>query len=107
MGISESCSRNEPMGGAVTADPGRVEAGREEAGRDEARRRLAAPERLRSLFAPRSVALVGASEGSGWARFIVESLRTAGLPGRLVPVHRKLTEAFGVPTVPTLRDLDE
>jgi acyl-CoA synthetase (NDP forming) len=75
--------------------------------REQARRRLAAPDRLRSFFAPRSVALVGASEGSGWARFIVESLRTAGLPGPIVPVHRSLETAFGEPTRKSLRELDE
>jgi acetate---CoA ligase (ADP-forming) len=75
--------------------------------REQARRRLAAPDRLRSFFAPRSVALVGASEGSGWARFIVESLRTAGLPGPIVPVHRSLETAFGEPTRKSLLELDE
>src|SRR5262250_2065998 len=75
--------------------------------REQARRRLVTPQRLRSFFAPRSVALVGASEGSGWARFIVESLRTAGLPGRIVPVHRSLTTAFGEPVLTSLRELDE
>lgn len=52
-----------------------------------ARRALAGPDRLRSFFAPRDVALVGGSEDSGWARFVEESLDTAGLPGRIVPVH--------------------
>ena len=75
--------------------------------RGQARRRLASPDRLRSFYAPRSVALVGASEGSGWARFIVESLRTAGLPGRIVPVHRTLETAFGEPARRSLRELDE
>jgi acyl-CoA synthetase (NDP forming) len=71
------------------------------------RRRLVTPDRLRSFFAPRSVALVGASDGSGWARFIVESLRTAGLPGALVPVHRRNLTAFGLPTIANLTELDE
>jgi acyl-CoA synthetase (NDP forming) len=75
--------------------------------REQARRRLAAPARLRPFFAPRSVALVGASEGSGWARFVVESLRTAGLSGRLVPVHRSQPSAFGEPALRSLRELDE
>src|SRR6185369_15019130 len=75
--------------------------------REQARRRLAAPHRLRTFFAPRSVALVGASEGSGWARFVVESLRKAGLPGPLIPVHPANPSAFGEPTIRSLRDLDE
>ena len=40
--------------------------------------RLASPDRLRSLFAPRSLALVGASDTSGWATNVYQSLRTAG-----------------------------
>ena len=34
-----------------------------------AARELITPERLRDFFAPCSIALVGASETSGWARF--------------------------------------
>src|SRR5215467_13312700 len=75
--------------------------------REQARRRLVTPQRLRSFFAPRSVALVGASEGSGWARFVVESLRTAGLPGPMVPVHPTNPSAFGQPAIRSLRELDE
>ncbi|WP_433273066.1 acetate--CoA ligase family protein [Pseudonocardia xinjiangensis] len=74
---------------------------------DRARRMLAAPERLRSFFAPRSIALVGASDGSGWARFIMESLQTAGFAGPLRLVHPVRAEVFGRPTVPSLRALDE
>ena len=71
------------------------------------RRKLSTPDRLKALFAPKSVALVGASDGSGWSRFIVDSLRTAGISDKLVPVHPKHPEAFGMPTVPNLRDLAE
>ncbi|MCO1658231.1 acetate--CoA ligase family protein [Pseudonocardia humida] len=72
-----------------------------------ARRRLATPERLRSFFAPRSVALVGASDSSGWGQFIVASLATSGFTGPLRPVHPTRPTAFDRPTVPSLRDLDE
>jgi hypothetical protein len=44
-------------------------------------RELVAPQRLRRFFAPRSIALVGASGNSGWARFIVASCATAGFAG--------------------------
>ena len=77
------------------------------AGFDDARRRLARPERLRALFAPRSIALVGASDSSGWGRFIVDSLRTAGFTGPVQPVHPHRPSAFDLPTVPNLRALDE
>jgi acyl-CoA synthetase (NDP forming) len=76
-------------------------------GTDGARRRLATPERLRAFFAPRSIALVGASDSSGWGRFIVDSLRTAGFTGPVRPVHPTRPTAFDLPTAPNLRALDE
>ncbi len=50
-------------------------------------RELVTPQRLRGFFAPRSIALVGASDNSGWARFIVASCATAGFAGPLTAVH--------------------
>ena len=70
-------------------------------------RRLVTPERLREFFAPRSIAMVGASDTSGWARFIVASSAAAGFPGPLIPVHPARKTAFGRPVVPSLRDLTE
>ena len=72
-----------------------------------AARELVTPERLRTFFAPRSIALVGASDNSGWARFIVASCATAGFAGPLTAVHPRATGAFGLPVVPSLRDLAE
>ncbi|MGH3175555.1 MAG: CoA-binding protein, partial [Streptosporangiaceae bacterium] len=72
-----------------------------------AARELVTPERLRAFFAPRSIALVGASDNSGWARFIVASCATTGFPGPLTAVHPRATGAFGLPVVPSLRDLAE
>jgi acyl-CoA synthetase (NDP forming) len=72
-----------------------------------AARELVTPERLRAFFAPRSIALVGASDNSGWARFIVASCATAGFAGPLTAVHPQATGAFGLPVVPSLRDLAE
>ena len=68
---------------------------------------LASPERLRRLFSPTSIALVGASDTSGWARNVYESLRTGGFDGRFVPVHPRHPTAFGMPTQPSLRHLEE
>jgi acetate---CoA ligase (ADP-forming) len=84
-----------------------AEAGAGPADLDSARRRLATPERLREFFRPRSVALVGASDSSGWGRFIVDSLGTAGFTGPLRMVHPTRPTAFDLPTVPSLRALDE
>ena len=72
-----------------------------------AARQLITPERLRDFFAPRSIALVGASETSGWARFIVAASSAVGYSGPLLPVHPRHDKIFGRPAVRTLRDLPE
>jgi acetate---CoA ligase (ADP-forming) len=69
------------------------------------RTELVTPQRLREFFAPRSIALVGASENSGWARFIVASCAATGFAGPLTAVHPRARSAFGLPVVPSLRDL--
>jgi acetate---CoA ligase (ADP-forming) len=70
-------------------------------------RDLITPARLREFFAPRSVALVGASDTSGWARFIVAASAAAGFAGPLLPVHPVRRAAFGRPAARSLRDLAE
>jgi acyl-CoA synthetase (NDP forming) len=67
---------------------------------------LASPARLREFFHASSIALVGASDTSGWARNVYESLRTAGFEGAFVPVHPRHPTAFGIPTRPSLCDLE-
>ncbi|MGH3096520.1 MAG: acetate--CoA ligase family protein [Streptosporangiales bacterium] len=64
-------------------------------------------DRLERLFSPRSIAMVGASDTSMWARNIYASLQTAGFDGTFVPVHPKHRTVFGIPTRHNLRDLDE
>jgi acyl-CoA synthetase (NDP forming) len=73
----------------------------------QASRALVTPARLRSFFAPKSIAMVGASDNSGWGRFIVTSSLTTGFAGPVIPVHPKAQNAFGKPVVPNLRNLDE
>ena len=72
-----------------------------------ASRELVTPQRLRAFFAPKSIALVGASENSGWARFIVASCAATGFASPLTAVHPRARTAFGLPVVPSLRDLPE
>ena len=72
-----------------------------------ASRELLTPQRLRAFFAPKSIALVGASDNSGWARFIVASCAATGFAGPLMAVHPRAGSAFGLPVVPSLRDLPE
>jgi acyl-CoA synthetase (NDP forming) len=69
-------------------------------------RRLVTPDRLRGFFAPRSISMVGASDNSGWARFIVVNCGLTGFAGPLTAVHPRAKSAFGLPVVPSLRDLD-
>src|SRR5215831_13390563 len=70
-------------------------------------RPLVTPERLREFFAPRSIAVVGASDTSGWARFVAASGRAAGFCGPLIPVHPAHQTVFGRPAVRSLRELAE
>ena len=72
-----------------------------------ASRELVTPRRLREFFAPKSIAMVGASDNSGWGRFIVTSCQTTGFSGPLMAVHPRAKTAFGLPVVPSLRDLLE
>ena len=65
------------------------------------------PERLREFFAPRSLAVVGASDTSGWAQFLAASSAATGFSGPLIPVHPKHDTVFGRPAVRSLRDLAE
>ena len=69
------------------------------------KRQLVTPERLREFFAPRSIAVVGASDNSGWARLIVASCATTGFGGPLTAVHPRAASAFGLPMARSLRDL--
>ena len=62
--------------------------------------------RLDKLFAPRSVALVGASPREGsLGRMVLRNLREAGFPGPLQLVNPKHREIDGLPCVPRLEDL--
>jgi acetate---CoA ligase (ADP-forming) len=74
---------------------------------ETSRMHLVTPGRLREFFHASSIAMVGASDTSGWARNVFESLRTAGFDGRFVPVHPRHATAFGIPTRPSLCDLDQ
>ncbi len=68
---------------------------------------LVSPERLADFFAPRSIAVVGASDHSAWARFVFASAAAAGFTGELIPVHHVRRTVFGRPALGSLRDLPE
>jgi acetate---CoA ligase (ADP-forming) len=69
------------------------------------RAELAGPARLADFFAPRSVAVVGASNTSAWARFVAASARAVAFAGPLIPVHPVHETVFGTPAVRSLREL--
>ncbi|MGN6682044.1 MAG: CoA-binding protein, partial [Streptosporangiaceae bacterium] len=66
---------------------------------------LVAPERLAQFFSPHDIAVVGASPTSAWARFVQASAAAVGSTGDLTPVHPTHKSVFGIPAVPSLRDL--
>ncbi|GAA1072216.1 acetate--CoA ligase family protein [Nocardiopsis composta] len=58
------------------------------------------------LFAPRGVAVVGASASRpSFGNMLLGQYRSAGFPGTLVAVHPEAAEVDGVPAVPSLRDV--
>ena len=70
-------------------------------------RTLSGVNRLRSLFTPRSVAVVGASETSSWARNLIASISLMTGTEEIVPVNPKYSEQFGRPVLPSLRELSD
>ncbi|MGH2661587.1 MAG: acetate--CoA ligase family protein [Actinomycetota bacterium] len=61
---------------------------------------------LRPLLAPRTIAVIGASEArDSWAPEIHASLRDFGFRGRIFPVNPKYREVWGLPSVPTAAEL--
>jgi acetate---CoA ligase (ADP-forming) len=66
---------------------------------------LVTPERLKRFFAPRDIAVVGASPTSAWARFVRASAAAVGFSGEMTPVHPRHETVFGTAAVPSLRDL--
>ena len=61
---------------------------------------------LRPLLAPRSIAIVGASESpDSWAPEIERSLRHFGYDGELYPVNPKYDEVWGRPCLASITDL--
>jgi acyl-CoA synthetase (NDP forming) len=66
------------------------------------------PGALRALFAPTSVAVVGASAHPGkWGGSLLVNLVGEGYPGRLYPVHASAQSVLGLPAYPSVSALPE
>lgn len=59
--------------------------------------RPAAEHRLSTLFAPRSIAFVGATERSPWAGFIANNLRDFAFAGKAYAINRSGSDVLGIP----------
>jgi acyl-CoA synthetase (NDP forming) len=68
----------------------------------------AAPASLDALFAPRSVAIVGASDTRSRIGGVpVDLLQRMGWPGRILPINPKAQSVQGLPAFSSLRDVGE
>lgn len=63
--------------------------------------------RMEQLFAPRSIAIVGASDDSGWSRYTYANLRAGGFPGAVYCVNPRRETAHGQRAYPSLGTLPE
>lgn len=66
---------------------------------------LAAPSRLRRFFAPRSLAIVGASETAYWSKNAMVNTTVFGFDGPVVPVNPRRKSVFGRECIASLRHL--
>jgi len=65
------------------------------------------PDAMRALMAPRSIAVVGATErADASSSFVMKNLMRFGYQGKIIPVHPKAGTIFGLPASPSLSALD-
>jgi acyl-CoA synthetase (NDP forming) len=63
--------------------------------------------RLTSMLAPRGIAIIGASDNSGWSRYTYANLRQGNYPHAIHLVNRHGQPVHGQPSVTSLRDIGE
>src|SRR5580704_7657860 len=63
--------------------------------------------RLTPMLAPRGIAIVGASDNSGWSRYTYANLRQGNYPHAIHLVNRHGQPVHGQPSVTSLRDIGE
>ncbi len=65
------------------------------------------PDAMRALMAPRSIAVVGATErADASSSFVMKNLMRFGYKGKIIPVHPKAGTIFGLAASPSLSALD-
>ncbi|WP_211701065.1 acetate--CoA ligase family protein [Paraburkholderia aspalathi] len=64
-------------------------------------------DRLKAFFAPRSLAVVGASDNAYWGRNAITNLKIIDFDGQVVPVNPKRKTVLGIECVTSLRDLSK
>jgi len=65
------------------------------------------PQRLRGLFEPQSLALVGASDKSSWSMMVHNNLTLGEYTGRIHYINPRNPAVHGRPAVPRLADIGE
>lgn len=75
--------------------------------RDEEPIGVAALDRCRALLAPRSIAVIGASDRPGPGQRVVSNLVQAGFAGALYPINPGRDQVGGIPAYPSLDALQE
>jgi acyl-CoA synthetase (NDP forming) len=60
---------------------------------------------IRSLLAPKAIAVVGASQRPGRGTGVVANLKAAGFTGEIFAVNPRYPDVLGYPCVPSVRDL--
>lgn len=63
--------------------------------------------RLSTLFEPRSIALVGATERSMWSSFIIRNFRDFGFEGKVYAINRNAADVLGVKGYASCREIGE
>jgi acyl-CoA synthetase (NDP forming) len=67
----------------------------------------ASREAMRALMAPRSVAVIGATErADASSSYVMRNLMAFGFSGAIIPVHPKAETVFGIAAIPSLDRLD-
>jgi len=62
---------------------------------------------MRNMLAPRSVAVIGATEGTSYGGRMVDNLRNFGFSGKIFPVNPKRSEVKGIPCYASVLDIEE